>query len=54
MAPGIVVYSSDHDPYERPIPAALVSLVIEVVSPSTKRKDRRTQPALYADAGIRH
>jgi Uma2 family endonuclease len=54
IAPDIVVYSTDHDPYERPIPADLVALVIEVVSPSTKRKDRRVQPALYAEAGIRH
>ncbi|MFI0487261.1 Uma2 family endonuclease [Actinomadura sp. 9N215] len=54
MAPDIVVYSTDHDPYERPIPAGLVTLVIEVVSPSTKRKDRRAHPELYAEAGIRH
>ncbi|MBO2456174.1 Uma2 family endonuclease [Actinomadura sp. LCR2-06] len=54
IAPGIVVYSAEHDVYERPIPAALVGLVAEVVSPSTKRKDRRTQPALYAEAGVRH
>ena len=26
----------------------------EGAPPSTKRKDRRTQPALYAEAGIRH
>ncbi|GAA2608662.1 Uma2 family endonuclease [Actinomadura fulvescens] len=54
IAPDIVVYSSRHDPYERPIPADLVVLVVEVVSPSTKRKDRRVQPGLYADAEIRH
>ncbi|WP_307800514.1 Uma2 family endonuclease [Actinomadura nitritigenes] len=54
IAPDIVVYSAVHDVYERPIPAELVVLVAEVVSPSTKRKDRRTQPALYAEAGIRH
>lgn len=54
IAPDIVVYSTDHDPYERPIPADLVILVAEVVSPSTKRKDRRTHPELYAEAGIRH
>jgi Uma2 family endonuclease len=54
IAPDIVVYSTDHDPYERPIPADLVTLVVEVVSPSTKRKDRRVHPSLYADAGIRH
>jgi Uma2 family endonuclease len=54
IAPDIVVYSSDHDPYERPIAAGLVTLVVEVVSPSTKRKDRRIQPTLYAEAGIRH
>jgi len=54
LAPDIVVYSTDHDPYTRPIPAELVTLAAEVVSPSTKRKDRRTHPALYAEAGIRH
>ncbi|TDB86838.1 Uma2 family endonuclease [Actinomadura sp. KC216] len=54
IAPDVVVYSTDHDPYERPIPADLVSLVVEVVSPSTKRKDRRSHPELYAEAGIRH
>ncbi|MFF5262212.1 Uma2 family endonuclease [Actinomadura viridis] len=54
IAPDIVVYSSDHDPYERPISADEVTLVVEVVSPSTKRKDRRVQPTLYAEAGIRH
>ncbi|MEU5876054.1 Uma2 family endonuclease [Spirillospora sp. NPDC047279] len=54
IAPDIVVYSSAHDPYERPILAEMVSLIVEVVSPSTKRKDRRVQPALYADAQIRH
>jgi Uma2 family endonuclease len=54
LAPDIVIYSTEHDPYTRPIPAELVTLVAEVVSPSTKRKDRRTHPALYAEAGIRH
>jgi Uma2 family endonuclease len=54
IAPDIVVYSADHDPYERPIPADLVALVAEVVSPSTKRKDRRVHPRLYAEARIRH
>ncbi|WP_160573855.1 Uma2 family endonuclease [Actinomadura physcomitrii] len=50
IAPDIVVYSAEHDVYERPIPAGLVVLVAEVVPPSTKRKE----PALYAEAGIRH
>jgi Uma2 family endonuclease len=54
IAPDIVVYSADHDPYERPIPVDLVALAVEVVSPSTKRKDRKIHPGLYAEAGIRH
>lgn len=54
IAPDIVVYSTEHGPYDRPILAESVTLVAEVVSPSTKRKDRRMQPALYAGAGIRH
>lgn len=54
IAPEFVVCSAEHDIYERPVPADLVALVIEVVSPSTKRKDRRIQPTLYAEAQIRH
>ncbi|WP_075024887.1 Uma2 family endonuclease [Actinomadura madurae] len=54
IAPDIVVYSVDHDVNERPVLADSVALVVEVVSPSTKRKDRRIQPALYAEARIRH
>lgn len=54
IAPDIVVYSAEHDVYERPIQADLVALVVEVVSPSTKRRDRRIQPTLYAEARIRH
>lgn len=54
IAPDIVVYSTEHDPCDRPIHAGLVALVAEVVSPSTKRKDRRMRPALYAAASIRH
>ncbi|MFC5745099.1 Uma2 family endonuclease [Actinomadura rugatobispora] len=50
LAPDVVVYSSDHDPYERPISADLVTLVVEVVSPFS----RRVRPSLYAEAGIRH
>ncbi|MEU9866895.1 Uma2 family endonuclease [Actinomadura sp. NPDC048021] len=53
IALDIVVYSTEHA-YDRPILAESVTLVAEVVSPSTKRKDRRMQPALYAGAGIRH
>ncbi|GAA4238424.1 Uma2 family endonuclease [Actinomadura meridiana] len=54
IAPDIVVYSAEHDIYERPIPVEMVALVVEVVSPSTKRKDRRIQPTLYAEAQVRH
>lgn len=54
IAPDIVVYSAEHDLYERPIPADLVALVVEVVSPSTNRKGRRIEPTLYAEAQIRH
>lgn len=54
IAPDIVVYSAEHDLYERPIPADLVALVVEVVSPSTNRRGRRIQPTLYAEAQIRH
>ena len=54
IASDIVGYSISHDPYERPIPADLVTLVVEVVSPSIKRKDRRIHPGLYAEARIQH
>jgi Uma2 family endonuclease len=54
IAPDIVVYSAAHDPCERPIPGELVALVVDVMSPSAKREDRRIYPALYAEAGIPH
>lgn len=38
----------------RAIPVELVSLVVEVVSPSSKANDRRMKPSIYAEAGIPH
>lgn len=34
--------------------AAQVALVVEIVSPGTKRRDRLEKPALYARAGVPH
>lgn len=54
VAPDLVVCSATHNPKTRPIPVALVSLAIEIVSPSSTRKDRRFYPLRYAEAGIPH
>jgi Uma2 family endonuclease len=40
----------DHHYY----PAAQVLLAVEIVSPSTKRRDRMEKPLMYATAGIPH
>ena len=40
----------DHHYY----PAAQVVLAVEIVSPSTKRRDRLEKPAMYAAAGVPH
>lgn len=52
VAPDLVIFSRSHDPRTRPIRAADVVLVGEVVSPGSKRKDRHDYPPRYAAAGI--
>ncbi|MFC7752039.1 Uma2 family endonuclease [Tsukamurella soli] len=49
-APDLVVYKSGAS---APLPAADVVVVIEILSPGTRRVDRVTKRSEYADAGIR-
>lgn len=54
-APDVVVVPTrvaEADPAR--IDAADVLLAVEIVSPGTRRTDRVTKPAEYADAGITH
>jgi Uma2 family endonuclease len=48
----VVLRSADPDSELYNVPAELVVLTAEVVSPSTRSADRFTKPALYAQAGI--
>jgi Uma2 family endonuclease len=47
VLPSKLAYSS-----QRPVPAAHVLLVAEVVSPSSVRMDRVLKPQMYAEAGV--
>ncbi|HEY9483388.1 MAG TPA: Uma2 family endonuclease [Micromonosporaceae bacterium] len=53
LIPDIVV--ARREPMLAPtIPIALVSLVVEIVSPSSRVTDRRSKPAIFAAAGVPH
>ncbi|HEV2088655.1 MAG TPA: Uma2 family endonuclease [Cryptosporangiaceae bacterium] len=52
MIPDIVVAQGPLDSVGRQFDASAVLAVVEVVSPSTRRTDRVTKPAVYAAAGI--
>ena len=54
VAPDIVVFGAEVPLTTRPIPAEDIALVVEMVSPGSRRRDRNTKPAVYADADIRH
>ena len=53
VAPDVVVFDSHVPLTTRPIRAADVLLVVEVVSRWSRREDRGSKPLAYAEAGIR-
>ena len=52
--PDVVLVSAEVSGSKHYTVANQVTLVVEVVSPGTKRRDRLEKPAEYAAAGIRH
>lgn len=54
VAPDLVVFRAGVALTTRPIPAGDVALVVEVVSPGSRRRDRGSKPLVYAEAGIGH
>jgi Uma2 family endonuclease len=54
VMPDLTIFSSNHDLRRSPILPEEVLLVVEVVSPSSQRKDRFEYPRYYARAGIPH
>ncbi|QLQ37405.1 Uma2 family endonuclease [Micromonospora robiginosa] len=54
LIPDITVLKSDAPRKQMWAEPANVALVIEVESPNSRRHDRFTKPALYAEAGILH
>jgi Uma2 family endonuclease len=54
LAPDIVVFDADLPLTTRPIPAAAILPVVEVVSRGSRREDRGSKPLAYAEAGIPH
>lgn len=52
VIPDVVVFSSDYPLWGRSVRADDIALVVEVVSPSTRKKDRMEYPRYYAAAGI--
>src|SRR5690606_5064589 len=56
LQPDLVFLTSDHPNYRSNLPriSAPPTLVIEVHSPSTKRRDLTIKPRLYAKYGIQH
>lgn len=52
MIPDVVVVRHKTGRRLTPLPVSAVVLAVEVVSPSTRRKDRQVKPAEYAAAGI--
>jgi Uma2 family endonuclease len=52
LAPDIVVFDSQVPLTTRPIKAADVLLVVEVVSRWSRREDRGSKPLAYAEAGV--
>jgi Uma2 family endonuclease len=52
VMPDLTVLSASHNPDQSPVLADNVLLVVEVVSRSSRRKDRLEYPTYYAAAGI--
>lgn len=52
--PDVMVLDVDVDPGRHYVAPEQVALVVEIVSPGTRRRDRIEKPADYAAAGIRH
>ncbi|SHN45679.1 Uma2 family endonuclease [Cryptosporangium aurantiacum] len=52
VAPDVVVFGADVPLTTRPIPAEQFALVVEVVSPGSRRRDRGSKPLIYAHAGV--
>lgn len=52
--PDVVLLDADVDPARHYLAPEQVGLVVEIVSPGTKRRDRIEKPAEYASARIRH
>ncbi|MEU8378954.1 Uma2 family endonuclease [Streptosporangium sp. NPDC048865] len=50
----VIHASAEHSPEQTFYRAEDVVLVVEVVSPDSKERDRDRKPALYAEAGIAH
>lgn len=53
FVPDLVVVPTPEDGTVK-VTAADVRLAVEIVSPSTRKNDRMTKPAAYAEAGIPH
>lgn len=52
--PDVLLLDASVDQHQHFFAPDQVALVVEIVSPGTKRDDRITKPAEYAAAGIRH
>lgn len=54
LTPDVVVFDARIPLTTRPIPAAALFLVVEVVSRGSRREDRGSKPLAYAEAGVPH
>jgi Uma2 family endonuclease len=52
--PDVLLVDAGVDPARHYLEPEQVTLVVEIVSPGTRRRDRIEKPADYAAAGIRH
>lgn len=55
LIPDLVVFTTDRKALSNPLlEAGDIDLAVEVVSPSSRRRDRSVKSYMYAEAGIRH